>query len=148
MLRLDIFLAAGLLLAGCCLPCCRRGPDADLSSAPASAEVDGRALRIEADLWRDFQPVAPPDGQPLRAVVRVVAADGQSPPDDVTIERLWVLKGDERWAPAVQTEGHTAHAADGPKWGPGIEVDVVARLVRGKQSWLVRVQDVTVKRTD
>jgi len=147
-MRFDILFAAALLLAGGCLSSCRQNADAGVSSAPVSAEVDGRTFRVEADLWRDFQPVAPPEGQPMMAVARVVAGDGLSLPDDLTVDRLWVVKGEERWAPVIQTEGHTVHAADGPKWGPGIEVDVVVRLARGKQTWLVRAPDVPIKRTD
>lgn len=144
------FLLAGLLLAGCGTPCCRRDATAEIRSAPESAVIDGRTYRLTADLWRDFQPVAPPDGQPLRAVVRVNPDDNMPLPGDIAIDRAWVVNGDEQWSPGLadQSERLVVHAADGPKWGPGINVEVVVRLARGKETWLLRGSGLPIKRTD
>jgi hypothetical protein len=149
-MRPDFLLAAGLLVAGCCLPCCRRTPSPEVQSAPEAAVIDGRTFRLAADLWRDFMPIAPPDGQPLVAIARITADDGRPLPGDVTIDRLWVVNGKEQWAPGLadRAENLAVHAADGPKWGPGISVDVVVRLARGDATWLVRAPDVPIKRTD
>ncbi|MFO7674959.1 MAG: hypothetical protein R6X12_01375 [bacterium] len=149
-MRADLLFVAGLLVAGCCLTCCRRTKAADIASAPEAALIDGRTLRPRAELWRDFQPVAPPDGQPMMAIAGLVADDDLPLPEDITIDRLWVLNGDEQWAPkpAAGADRLTVHAADGPKWGPGISVDVVLRIARGKQTWLVRAPGVPIKRTD
>ncbi|MBM3315659.1 hypothetical protein FJY71_07485 [candidate division WOR-3 bacterium] len=138
------------LLAGCGTPCCRKAGAADVSSAPESVMVDGRTFRLQADLWRDFQPIAPPDGQPLMAAVRVVADDNMPLPDDLAVDAVWVLNGGERWSPPLseRPERLAVHLADGPKWGPGISVDVVVRLARGSEAWLLRAPDVPIKRTD
>lgn len=139
-----------LLVAGCGVPGGGPGAAAGVEAAPLSVEIDGRALRLEVDLWRDFQPVAPPDGQPLMAVARVVAEDGRFLPEDVAVSRVWVLNGREQWAPELSAaaEPMLAHMTDGPKWGPGISVDVVVRLERGGESWLLRAADQPIKRTD
>jgi hypothetical protein len=120
-------------------------------------EIDGREYTLTANAWRDFQPVAPPDGQPLIVVVKVAAADTQPMPGDLAIDRVWVVNGKSRWAvepePAslrgVTTPTHLETAVrGGPKWGPGIKVDVVARLRQGKKTFLVRAAGVEIKRTD
>ena len=149
-MRTSLLLLIAVLLAGCSTPCCRRGSSADLTSAPETVTIDGRTFRLQAELWRDFQPVAPPDGQPMMAIARVAADDNMPLPDDIAIDRLWVLNGRKQWsaATAEQPERLTAYASGGPKWGPGINVDVVTRLARGSDTWLVRAAGVRIKRTD
>ena len=148
-MRISILLV-GLLLGGCGTPCCRREATAEIRSAPESAVINGRTYRLTADLWRDFQPVAPPDGQPLRAVVRVNPDDNMPLPDDVAIDRVWVVNGKEQWSPGLtdQSEKLVANLTDGPKWGPGVNVDVVVRLARGKETWLLRAEGLPITRTD
>ena len=129
--------------------CCRRTAVAP-ASAPERVEIDGREYTLTANAWRDFQPVAPPDGQPLITMVKVVAVDGMAVPVDLSVDRVWVLNGKEQWSasPEPGTIGLETAVRNGPKWGPGIEVDVVARLKQGEQTWLVRQADVQIKRTD
>ena len=152
---------AVVMLAGCGTTCrCCRPATAGPASAPESVEVDGRQYTLTASLWRDFQPVAPPNGQPLAAVLKVLASDMMPLPADLAIDHVWVLNGEKQWsATADQPQGGREQSAatyleeavhGGPKWGPGIKVDVVVRLKRGKQkqTWLVRQAGVTIKRTD
>lgn len=108
---------------------------ADLASAPTQVTLAGRTLTLEASLWRDFMPISPPDGKPMIAAARV-KSDGGAIPATVKADTLWVLNGTEVWsAPAREERPHTGTdsvyevvARDGPKWGPGIQVDVVVRL--------------------
>jgi hypothetical protein len=117
-------------------------------------QIDGHDYTLTASAWRDFQPVAPPDGQPLVVALKVSAPDG-TPVPAVLIDNVWVLKGKEQWSAkpekAIQEQGvpHLETAVrGGPKWGPGINVDVVVRLKQGKKTWLVRAAGVEIKRTD
>ncbi len=113
-------------------------------------EIDGREYTLSANAWRDFQPVAPPDGQPLVVVVKVTTADQASVPADLTIDHVWVLSGKEQWsaAPEPGTTRLETSVRGGPKWGPGIKADVVVRLKQGKKTWMVRAAGVDIKRTD
>lgn len=142
--------ALSALVSGCAMPGRGQDPAAELAAAPESVEFAGRSYRLEAELWRDFQPVAPPDGQPLIAVVRVVAEDGQPLPEELVITRAWVRYRDELWSPPEPDEppGPMLHLADGPKWGPGVNVEVVARVRLGPEAGLLRVADRPILRTD
>jgi hypothetical protein len=113
-------------------------------------EIGGREYTLTANAWRDFQPVAPPAGQPLVVVVKVTAADQAPAPADLVIDHVWVLNGKEQWSakPEPGTTRLETSVRGGPKWGPGIKVDAVARLKQGKQTWLVRTVGVDIKRTD
>ena len=151
---------AGSVLAGCAMlvvvvgcgtacRCCRSGTSA-IASAPERVEIDGREYTLTANAWRDFQPIAPPDGQPLIVAVRLSAAEPTQTPADLSIDHIWVLNGREQWS-AKPEPGHSPSETavrGGPKWGPGVKVDVVARLKRGAQTWLVRQVGVDIKRTD
>jgi hypothetical protein len=113
-------------------------------------EIDGREYTLAANAWRDFQPVAPPNGQPLIVAVKVSPSDMMPAPSDLSLDQVSVLNGKEQWSskPESGTTGLEASVRNGPKWGPGIKVDVVARLKQGKQTWLVRAAGVDIKRTD
>jgi hypothetical protein len=120
----------------------------ELRATPTSAIIGGQPVGLQVDLWRDFMPVIPGsvDGQPLAVVVRL--------PDQIAtvrVEHIWVIFGDQIWS--ADTE-HVPGAQDwvargGPKWGPGVRVDVVAQLREaGGREVLVRAADRLIQRTD
>jgi hypothetical protein len=128
-----------------------------LLASPEKIEIEGRAYTLETALWRDFMPMSPPDGMPLIAVAKVVAADGQEFPAGLSADRLWVIKDRrEVWETDFTSENRGAanklekSAGDGPKWGPGIEVDVVVRLITVKEgkTFLLRASKQPITRTD
>lgn len=129
----------------------------DLRAAPTAATLAGQSVSIESYLWRDFAPISPPDGKPLIAVVRLNAADGAPLAPGVTADSVWVISEMEAWAArAVQEQPRSSTGAylevvarDGPKWGPGVRVDVVvrARDVLGRVVY-VRAADQLIHRTD
>jgi len=154
-----------LLLSGCGHGDARLSPaallaPAELGRVRAAAEsvaAAGATLRLDTYLWRDFMPVAPPDGQPLRAVLRITTADSSAFPPALRADAAWVLNGGAVWATWLEearprTPGDPTlevGAQGGPKWGPGIEVDVVVRLrgVAGAAGYL-RARDQLIHRTD
>jgi hypothetical protein len=87
-----------------------------------------------------------PDGQPLAVVVRL--------PDQmatVRVEHIWVIFGDQLWdADTEQVPGTQDWVArGGPRWGPGVRVDVVARLREaGGREIVIRAPDRLIQRTD
>lgn len=153
---LPILAIACVLLAGCDQPTTLSTSPGEFATVPTTVQVDGYQLTLEAHLWRDFQPVAPPDGWPLVAVLRVKTADGRPFPASVTADRVSVVYGDQVWtAPARQEHPGwrpdllEVVARDGPKWGPHVKVDVVVRLRgSGGQEYLLRAPDQLIGRTD
>jgi hypothetical protein len=65
------------------------------------------------------------------------------------VSTVWVVFNDAVWSAAAQDERfgtdtspfYEAVARDGPKWGPGVTVDVVVRVSDGARSWLLRAAD-------
>jgi hypothetical protein len=118
----------------------------ELRDAPTSITLVGEPFALTVYLYRDFMPSSPPDGRPLAAVVRL--------PHNLTtvsVDRIWVIFGDEVWSAGAERVPGTQDwvARDGPKWGPGVRVDVVARLQEGDgEGVLVRAANRVIQRTD
>jgi hypothetical protein len=135
-------------------------PDVDLEQLIAAREskaIDGKTYALDAYLWRDFQPIAPPDGKPLIAVIRVIEQDSDQFSPEVDAVHLWVVNNTEVWSTPFTDEDHPPRAPnelekvarDGPKWGPGIDVDIVVGLRGpGDEFHLLAKRDQRILRTD
>lgn len=130
-------------------------PAPELRAAPLTVTLAGATLALETSLWRDFQPSSPPDGKPLIAVMRVRTAGGSPMPPAVRADAAWVVYGDRVWSAAVAEEypreasSFEVVAREGPKWGPGVTVDVVVRLRdAGGATALLRATAQPIHRTD
>jgi len=132
-------------------------PEEDPRAAPTSVGLAGKTLVLSASLWRDFQPISPPDGKALAGVLRVSAADGSGVPLSVTADSAWLFMGSQAWQTTPVESGLRDGASpiyelavrDGPKWGPGVAVDVVVRLRDGSgPSMLLRAAGQLIQRTD
>jgi hypothetical protein len=139
------------------------GPSPDPSSVPDHVTINARPYRIAPAsagggtyLGRDFMPISPPGGHPLMAAIEVVAEDGGVFPEDITVDRIWIY-GPTVWdtaptevrrAPEAGTPPDQIEviARDGPKWEPGIEVDVVLRLRLGAATYFLRLVSVEIQR--
>lgn len=129
----------------------------ELQAAPEAIVVAGSAFSLKAELWRDFMPVAPPNGQPLAVVGQLCTLD-KAVPANLTIDRVSVVFGTEIWTAAIDhvvevtstTCGAQFVAAGGPKWGPGVTVDVIVRVREGGpgRTFLLRAANQPIGRTD
>jgi len=131
----------------------------DLTAAPEAIVIGSRAYTLETYLYRDFMPISPPDGRPLTSIIRVIAEDRKPFPANLDADRVWVIQGGDIWEaelPAATSPGDPARqhqlekvAQNGPKWGPGIYVDVVVRVVEsGGNDHLLRASNQYIARTD
>jgi hypothetical protein len=128
----------------------------DLTTAPTSVLLGGKSFTLETSLWRDFQPIAPPDGKPLVALLQIKTEDHSEVPATVRADMVWVLNGIQRWSAVPQEQRPRPEASpvyelvarDGPKWGPGISVDVVVRLRSPEgRAFLLRAADQPIRAT-
>lgn len=161
-LQLAIFTISALVL----LPACSEdvsAPDAaqvpamtlaQLTSAPETLDLPQQDYRLETYLSRDFMPVSPSDGRPLRASVTLVSADRQPIPGDVKLIYIWIVNGDRVWStkfsdkPIVSDYAIQRLAGGGPKWGPDISVEVIVGVTIGSSELrLVRASAQPIHRT-
>jgi len=128
-----------------------------LRAASDTVTLNGYPTVVGLNLWRNFMPVSPPDGRPLVAVATFYPISESDYSRDVSAAYVWVVKGNDVWQAGMKKEdpAHYPHnevvtiADGGPKWDPGIQVDVIVGLMiedRGLQ--LVRQTGITIVRTD
>jgi hypothetical protein len=123
----------------------------DLRNAATEVVLDGRSLSLSAYPWRDFMPgTSTADGSPMMVGLRVATSDKKPFPSGVRADGAWILFGEQMWeisdlrrnvagipdnkdssekwinCPVSPVCEFTVR--DGPKWGPGVFVDVVVRL--------------------
>lgn len=129
---------------------------AQLLAAPTIVEADGDSLVLQTYLYRDFQPISPPGGKPLAALLQVVATDSATVSPALTADTVWIIDGSQMWQSAVQpanppsTEPPTISvvARNGPTWGPDSTVDVVIQIHDGAASWLLRAPSQMIFRLE
>ena len=133
-------------------------PIKELRNAPTMVVLDNKSLHLSTYPWRDFMPGKwGADGSPMMVVLKVNTVDQQPFPSGVRMDKAWVLFGEEAWEASdfrVTMPGQDrardlwmkcpdspvceATIRGGPKWGPGVYVDVVVRLTdsQGKHYFL------------
>jgi len=128
-----------------------------LEQAPKQLSVNGSALTLTTYLWRDFMPMSPPDGKPMIAVATISTTDSTVFPATIKADRMWIINGDQVWNTEFTNENQPPTdsilikkvARDGPKWGPGVDVTVVVRLVDGQgETMLLKAENQPIHRTD
>jgi hypothetical protein len=115
-----------------------------LIAAPETLRVDNYLLTLTCDLWRDFQPISPPDGKPLIAFLYISAINTDSISTPLDADAIWLIYKDETWrgqftgekVPPWERKPNNLIkiARNGPKWGPGVCIDVVVRIIDAKGS--------------
>lgn len=107
----------------------------------------------------------------MTGIFAAVTDDGKAFPNGLRIERAWVLFNGKAWEASELTEQDMTDrsyedaegvsrnrpgsptfgvvARNGPKWGPGVEVDVVVGLIDGHgRRTLLRAPKQTVARLE
>ena len=103
--------------------------------ASEEIEIADITYTLETYMWRDFMPISPPDGKPLIVIIRVHAVGMDDFYLSMIIERLWLIDVlnivSTQSSEEYRVNGNTFEIVfrDGPKWGPGIFIDVVVKLV-------------------
>jgi hypothetical protein len=129
----------------------------DLLAVPDTVVVEGRAVTLSCELWRDFMPLSPPDGKPLIAIASIATVDSMQLPASITSDAVWIVFGSQVWnryftdevPPGQRPNRLQKVARNGPKWGPGVYVDVVVRLSDGNGTpHLLRASRQWIGRTD
>ncbi len=110
---------------------------------------------LETYMWRDFMPISPPDGKPLIVVIKIHASGVLEFPSTISLERLWLIYGTEIIS-ALPTNEYKLYGStyemifrEGPKWGPGIFINVVVKLKGiNFRIYYLKAIDQPIHRTD
>jgi hypothetical protein len=124
-------------------------------TASEKVTISGETYTLETYMWRDFQPISPPNGKPLIAIIRVHAVGIVSFPISTIIERLWLMDDliivSTGPTEEYMMDGNTLEMVfrNGPKWEPGISIDVVVKLISGGSgTYYLKAVNQKIHRTD
>jgi hypothetical protein len=119
--------------------------------------INGGEYTLETYLWRDFMPVSPPDGKPLIAIANIKSPGRTNIQSEINATQMWVIKDKEVWETEFTNEqpstaGNVLEKVGrgGPKWGPGISVDVVVKVIdlKSGKDYLLKASNQSIHRTD
>jgi hypothetical protein len=123
-------------------------------SGTRETSTDDPALRLTAELWRDFMPISPPGGKPLMAALTLESVEGVFP-EGLKVSAVTLLNGQQRWSAekwdVEQTGSNSMRIVvrEGPKWDVGTEVEVILELMDAQgATHMVRSLPQTIGRTD
>lgn len=129
-----------------------------LLSAPDTLLIGNQSIVLSTSLWRDFQPISPPGGKPLVAIVYIETVDSSTISPSITAEAIYIVNNGQVWKSSLSAEESSSTelrpyrivriARDGPKWGPGIYVDVIVSLGEANNNFLLRASEQYIARTD
>lgn len=109
--------------------------ESGIYSASEEVNINGIGYTLETYMWRDFMPISPPNGKPLIVIIQIYAVGEEKFPTSIKIERLWLINGSIIIS-TISTDEYSINGnclemvfRDGPKWGPGIYIDVVVKLI-------------------
>ena len=128
----------------------------ELSSASESVRIHDRVYTLEVFLWRDFMPFVEPNGSTMLVAVNIIAEGDTEFPSNINAKKLWIIYEQEVWSTVLEdVESYDAsnilrkRVEGGPKWGPGIDVDVVVELITatGEKFYLLTKNQI-IYRTD
>lgn len=157
-----MFFVLSIIVTGCLQNPVSPPPDIPVSqllASPDTITLDGRKFYLTTYMWRDFQPISPPDGKPLIAICYITATDTTKLQGTITADAVWIVNNDKVWKSWFTNEPHTPDPSrknriekivrNGPKWGPHITVDVIVRISdKSGHSQLLRASDQWIGRTD
>ena len=125
-----------------------------LKSSPERIVVAGAELKLSVYFWRDFMPVAEENGSPLIGSIRYIGQSGNSLLNSVSISKVYVINGNQIWicdpyeTRIIDNDVFEVIVRNGPKWGPGINVDVVCEFTNQGKSFRLICRAQRINRTD
>jgi hypothetical protein len=133
-------------------------PIETLLAAPDTLNIEDQSIVLTTYLWRDFQPISPPNGKPLIALVYIETPDNSDIPVPLDPNAIYIVYNNQVWKSFFSTEERppdelkpfriTKIARDGPKWGPNVYVDVIVRILDGDKVYLLKASEQYIGRTD
>ncbi|MEM7101858.1 MAG: hypothetical protein AAF502_01930 [Bacteroidota bacterium] len=146
-----LFLLMLPLFFTCALP-----KSIELEEASSQVIIDGNDLMLDTYLWRDFMPIAPPNGRNLIGQLLIHREDFSPFKPLFSVTGVYIYDDDE-WLWSVKPEEKTYEingsnqvevvVRDGPKLDTDLKVDVIVVLEFKGERYLLKADDQTIHRT-
>lgn len=120
--------------------------------------IGSNAYVLDVFLWRDFMPIAPPNGKPMKSINLLREIDSTEIPDNIDLikqyvvynDTIWISEYDNEYSPDQLEYSIKKLSVEGPKWGPEIYVDVISNIHDSStdKDYFIRTKNVYVERTE
>ena len=128
------------------------------TKAVDTLKIESNSFVLDAYLWRDFQPVSPPNGKPMISINRLIDVNSVKIPDNISVVKQYVIYGDSIWISDYENEIRPSQpeykiekiSRNGPEWGPQIYADVVSQIYDSNtdKTHYLALKNVFIERTD
>ena len=119
--------------------------------------IGSNSFVLDAYLWRDFQPISPPDGKPMISINWLINTDMVKIPDNISMVKQYVFYENDVWETDYEETSSPMPeykleriSRNGPKWDPNIYVDVISQIhdSQSNEDYYIKRENVYVLRTD
>jgi len=128
------------------------------SDALDTLVIGSESYVLDAYIWRDFQPMCPPGGREMISINWLINIDSVKISDNIKMIKQYVINKDSIWISDYMNRSSNSQveykiekiSINGPKWGPGINVDVISEIhdFNTGMDYYLECKDVYVGRTD
>jgi len=127
------------------------------NKATGTIIIDTNNYFLDTYLWRDFQPISPPNGKPLISINWLIRADSNAIPVNIKLKLQYVIYGDSVWIADYTNETHLTPefkqekvSRNGPKWGPHVYVNIIAKIsdTIANRDYYLKRSNAFIGRTD
>ena len=123
-------------------------PDAlILSDIPVNTRINGRPIKVQAQMYRNLMPIIGPSAGEMALFVRVSTTDRRGLPNISSVRATVVNSQREVWTPTLRSvltlvfdpKSVGYSAAQGPRWAPGTPATVRVEIRSGRTTTIVNV---------
>ena len=124
-----------------------------LKTSPEKIVVAGKELKLSTYFWRDFMPVAEENGSPLMGSISFIGQSGNILLNSVSISKVYVINNHQIWVSdpyetrIIGADVFEVIVRNGPKWGPGINIDVICEFVYQGKSFRLMSKSQKINQT-
>ena len=124
-----------------------------IKSSPEQIVIGSGRLTLYTYFWRDFMPSTEENGSPLMGVIRFEGQTGAILSNTISLSKLYVVNDNNIWicdvfeTRIVDNDIWEAVFRNGPKWEPGIDVDVICEFESLGQSYRLMAKSQTINAT-
>ena len=114
-----------------------------LLSSSEALMIEGRTITLSATFNRDYVANSAEGGSPLNARIEIVASKGETLPEGLNTDAVWVMVDDQVWGSSYSAEQLKDDrtrivkiAREGPKFGIGKKAVVIVRIHHNGATYL------------
>ena len=142
-----------LIIGGCSNPVISPPdiPIDQLLSAPTQIQINGKAVKLNAELWEDLMPTVPSSSAKLKITCKVFSEDGSALPSTIELNSVYLVYYNVIWKAFLTKDVKqskknliVSYAENGPAWKAGSFVDVIVKVIFNGKDYLIHAPNQVI----